>query len=162
MTSKFAMKLGSCLFNCFFRFCYFIEITDMNVFAAFAQLSNKLVFSGVPYHSFDASCIVRWPRSVCLILRSRSKTKIGKSIVGSVVIFVINLTIWPTTKRQKPRKPMCVIQSLVHPYNNVFTISCRPRNTVDYDFFASFYLPPQNPGVLIVRQNLCCFFVANH
>lgn len=81
----------------------------------------RLLFTiaGRKGHTNKSACVVRAKRPVARTLRVVGFSQIGKYIVGSGAIFVVDLSLWPRSCHVKPRETVGAIIDAINHYLDV-------------------------------------------
>lgn len=86
------------------------------------------------------------------VLRTRSQSQIGPTIIGAIAVTVINLFWWPFIAHNEPNQAVGIIIAVVNPKADV-SVQSPSRWLANYRSTRERLLPRQNPRVGVVIED---------
>lgn len=106
-----------------FRVC---EVPKVNVFAVDPDASAPLVFFGFKVDPLEAACVALRSATVSNVFATSGLAKVGKRVVQSVAINVIDLAIWPIAIYVEPDNAVCLVHPVIDAHFDVLgTVAMR-------------------------------------
>lgn len=114
-------------------------------------------------HSFKSRFVEGRNFSVCAILEGICLPKVAGLVVRWVAINVVNKFFRPTSRNEKPCKPLSIIQTVINTDSNISVWVNTPRRHSFLPSASTIDFPCKSPRIWVIIQKVadavCCKFV---